>query len=399
MESTKALDAPLNTVQHGSYVVSIFLGLAGLALAALTVTMGYEFGHAMAGQEKASTILGASSVSVDILVVILAMTVGLMVRSKKYIPAIVISAALVPFVVYSMSSTIGFSAQHRIAKSESSKRQATENNNLARKQNEIALQMRQDTVSWMQKTATSEAATPSEKKRLLGEISALTKQPVELANEFETPKDTDIQANIFADLLALADITVDPQKIQIAMAVLLSVLMVSGKALAFSLSAYVWPIALPAPAKSQALTAVATTSAPSLAIGPVQQSAIGGYDPEPDAPFAHDEEPRDMTDFELVDMLGPDARKQFSMRESVQTFLNDCTYASATERVTAAQIYDAYVAWATRNGQEPMSQNMLGRICTTLRVVRDNGTRRKAWYVGLGLIGGDQTLEPVAAAA
>ena len=77
--------------------------------------------------------------------------------------------------------------------------------------------------------------------------------------------------------------------------------------------------------------------------------------------------------------------------DALGTFLTDCCIEQEQATVSAADLYDAYKAWSTANGEDHLNQRRFGQQLTERNLERrKHGPQRRWSWFGLGLIGADQ---------
>lgn len=366
--------------RRSDYFYPVFLAALGTAALVLTLVMNYYFGTTLALDHHAQIIQGASSVVIDTMVVGLALASGALVRKGKFVTGIFAGAITVAFALFSITSTVGFSASQRMAISAKAEIAKNNANELATAKTKDAQSVRDETLKWLQNTAVN-AVSRREREGLYSSIAELATKPIDIVGTQSAADPTDMQAVAISNLMSRASLSVKPSDVQLFMAIALGVLLISGKAFCFWLASYLWPTA---PIAAAAAPTVRVTQN-SRALRSQDEDGEDELPPRPSQLSFREED----EDIALTAALKPDVEMIQAMRETVSRFLAECTRPARHSRVTANDVYNCYVAWAQRNGEEQvLTQNRFGRICTSLQVARDPRDNRRAWYVGLELIKG-----------
>lgn len=365
-------------IPFGSRPLSVAFALVAVVMAGLTVTVSSIFGASLALDPLDKWVQALSSVSVDLFGFTLAFGVGMLIKYRRYLPALLSALALLLYVGYSMQSVVGFGSVARVAKDNTIKAQVAAEKNAVQEQNGFAAELKTKTIEWMQGTAYVRAQK-KEREQLLKEIRDEASKPLDMKVSHSEGIVGDPQAEMIAHLLGNLGVT--PSSWQITQVVWLAVLLVGGKVLGSFFAGYFWPARQDAGAAQHQGDAKASKQAGLASASPDKP------EPPPPAARAPVHEPDDDIVEDVKD--SPEMDKATARWIQIKAFRASATYIDPEEANTSTRIYTHYVAWCSRTGvpqDDVMSHNRFGRINTTIHARSANGDMRRPWYVGVGLI-------------
>lgn len=357
----------------GSILASLGFGTLAFLMVGLTVAITWSFGHTLALTPWEQTIQALASVSVDLMGFMLAFAIGLLLRWRRYVGAVLFCVPLMLYVGYSMQSVIGFGSVARIAKDKKITAEVNADKQSTQETNALLAQAKQDTLEWMRSTAYRRANKRDERGTLLKEIQQEASKPV----EFKTAKSEGVVGDPQAEQLAslMSGWGVTPSTIQMGQVIWLAVLLVMGKALGSFCTGYFWPtgggtrrVVDRAPLFEGN---IATQTAPPRVVRDNTKNIAA-----------------EAVDEQLVAQVSSDVEEEAAWWRQVERFRKEATYLDPDANKTSTDLYQHFSRWARRAGvPEPlMSHNRFGRISTAMQAQMGNSDMKRAWYTGVALI-------------
>jgi hypothetical protein len=313
-----------------SRILSFGLYVMGVCFIGMTVLMTAAWGKSMALSDFNGLVLAASSVGVDVMVVMMAATAGVCWSNKRKGLTVLALAAAIIFATYSVLGIVGFGAGERIAKSRLAEDTYVAQQRLVEKTNAVAIELAKEHARWARETYV-DSRNVNEKTRLIGE-SKITVP--DLKADAVAPM-ADGQAQVIAELTGLP-----MHGVQLGMAIALSFLLPSGKILCFLFA----PIAWAARKKTEAN--VEHTPAPAS-----QPSATTKLTPTNVVP---------LNPPKSIDM---DKDRALAM---LAGFLAAEVEPSPGDNVRAKHLYDAYRLYAQSKGAKVLSMDLFREGCIAL---------------------------------
>jgi hypothetical protein len=397
------MDSP-PTTRTGSPVLSVIFFLLGASALALTVTGNAWFGMSLADDPTTQYWQGGTAVYIDIMVAALAGACGFLVSRRRFASGIFVGLLALIFAVASTASLIGLGATERIAKAKSIEMANAAAKEATADKNVFAAGAHERNLSWLRKEASNLNLGRAERRELRQELMTALKEGAPVIAPRTTAPMADPQAEF---LSAQTGIPVD--RLQMIAIASLAILLIVGKGVCFWLSGYLAsgpkvserPLSIANEEHSLPLSNVPIENKSienergALTLvdnsGDVEQFEDEENTPQqsstlslPNPPQISDEE-RDSEVRRLGTMIREDVNRHTFDRTILAQFLAERTRTKAGGRVSAADLYGAYIIYARKNNYSVLSQNLFGRLCTEAGLQRISN-RRVMDYLDLTLI-------------
>lgn len=355
-------------IQTKSYLLATIFFVLGITAAAFTMSGNFMFGHRMALTETGQIWQGGVALYVDAMVAALAIGVGFSISRRMIFSGLCLGLALICFAGASGFSIVGLSSMERINKTRTDAAKQDAINKAVLERNSLVKEGFNERQKWLRSTFVKTEGRAA-RAQILAEMAS-DPRGIE-APEIQSVM-SDPQAEVAAEMTGLS-----PAAVQKSIAVVIAVLLVSGKTLCFAFSGIFWPVS-----KKTA----ATIADMHHASGPARAHETDPDEFRFDRPNSNELSEFDSdsgldADDRLVAKLRPEAAKMAANHRLVTKFLDECTVSSPGGRIRAADIHDLYCQWAEREDEEHLTPNQMGRLLTAVGLQKKH-TQDGVTYMG-----------------
>lgn len=352
------------------------IGLFGAASVALVVSvvMGVMFNSTLASSPEAKIVQAISSATVHTFVALFALAAGAVWASREtwkgWIGAGAIFAATLVFALYAVTCVIGFGASERISAALVAEARQAAEIEAVKAVNADIKDSKDRTLEWLWATYKG-ARKQSEKDALLAQIRSLASEKVAVEKPEIGVVVADVQAHVLARVAVGNADKETVENVQLGMITALSILLIVGEMLGFTLSSALRPRTDP-PVSMAAGDAKAEPATVSDTPGPIGE-------PEPPAetdntvPFPIPHRPVDV-------VVNKEAQRERD-RRIVSEFLNECeAHARPGSKAKADTVYRWFSEWSKAKGIQVLSQTRFGTIAGELGADRHHDGRYVTYY-------------------
>jgi hypothetical protein len=360
------------------------LFIAGAWCLGNTAAMNFASGAQLADSDLGKIVQPSTTLVIDAMAAILAVVVCTLFANgtlRSIAGGILLGVVLLGFLAFSVKNVVSFGARERLEKALRAEANSSATTTAIKKQNDNALGLQERNLSWLRAEYRT-AKSREDKTRLLGEIRAATKAPLEVKAAKVDTVLGDPEADVIAQFFGWKR-EVYLFWNQLALAILL----VLGKTLGFGLAAAMWPrragpsaaMIMPeaecdidgegeAPELEDAPAAPLVTHVP---VAPVR-------DDQPIADLAALEAPERKAPKRQADEGAEDldrARRLRAVRRFLATRMERT--ASTRQGVTADAAFQQYLSWVHENEpQAGMTPMAFGLLCSDLNVAKGRHSGR-----------------------
>jgi hypothetical protein len=350
--------AALHGPKGSSLVANIFALLGCLALL-LTLSGNFLSGQRTAFSGEGELWQGGMALLIDATFAALCLWIGWLVSRKSYTAATAFGLIAIIFGAASAWSLVGFSLSESTNKSRTMALNQQSQATVDRVNYEAKLQAWNAYTDTLDASILAKGGPPTDKASLL----AARKEAASSTPELKAPKIesalTDAQAQVTAELAKRAGTSIKEEDVQLARAILISVLAVLAKAICFGIAGY-RPPEDDSTFRSERKVAPATEAAPP---------------PSPEPPKVIDinpsrsNTPRISGRAPLKVYANSAKARQFAeateeRERIVNRFFDEMVVAQPGNQIQAADLYAAFSDWTRDVGEQRVGGNAFGRVLT-----------------------------------
>lgn len=397
------MDAP-TPARTGSPVLSATFFLLGLLALGLTVTGNAWFGMSLADDPTTQYWQGGTAIYIDVMVAALAGACGFLFSKRRFVASTFVGLLAVLFAIASTASLIGLGATERIAKAKSIEMANVAAKEATTDKNVFAAGAHERNLSWLRKEASNPNLSRTERRELRQELMTAIKEGAPIT----APQIAAPMADPQAEFLS-AQTGIPADRLQMIAVASLAMLLIVGKGICFWLSGF---LSSGPKVSAQPLSIANAPQALPLSNVPLENkdiddergeltllhksAAVEQFDdaenasPQsstlslPNPPQTSDEERLSEVQ-RLGAAIRDDVNRHVFDRTILAQFMAERTRPQKGHRVSASDLYGAYVLYANKNNYSVLSQNLFGRLCTDAGLQRISN-RRAMEYLDLALV-------------
>jgi hypothetical protein len=215
-------------VERRSRVPSLAVAGAGLALVAIEALIEFEFGMSLGDSDRGRTLLALLSLGV------VAGGAVFTIATRTSAPGLMNRAITFGCVVVSTVALVGFATNERLAKTERLAEEYKRHAEAVAQANAQQRERHTSTLSWLQNTYAK--AKGGERQQLIGAVTELATQPVEVKAIPAKPVGGDAFASVVADLFGIP-----PRTTQFVIITTIAFLLKALEVSLFANAAKLWP--------------------------------------------------------------------------------------------------------------------------------------------------------------
>jgi hypothetical protein len=348
--------AALHGPKGSSLVANIFALLGCLALL-LTLSGNFLSGQRTAFSGEGELWQGGMALLIDATFAALCLWIGWLVSRKSYTAATAFGLIAVIFGAASAWSLVGFSLSESTNKSRTMALNQQSQATVDRVNYEAKLQAWNAYTDTLDASILAKGGPPTDKASLL----AARKEAASSTPELKAPKIesalTDAQAQVTAELAKRAGTSIKEEDVQLARAILISVLAVLAKAICFGIAGYRPPEEETIIRKANIAPAVAESIPP-----PEPPKLIDINPPRSNTPRISGRAP-------LKVYANSAKARQFAeateeRERIVNRFFDEMVVPSPGNQIQAADLYAAFSDWTRDVNEQRVGGNAFGRVLT-----------------------------------
>lgn len=366
---------PSQPSDYGRQALCIFLILTGLAAYGIAATIDIDYWSSQAVTDRGKLEWGGSALVFQTMTFLFAGVVAVLLRQRKFGIALLGGIVLSFYMIYGMSSIVGFGGRERISKTVSADERHKSQLDAVVTANAQSTQLRAAHIKFLQEQV-AKTKRPESKQVAIDALGQATFGTIEVLPAPVKEQMADPQAEFLHMLFPSWTV----ESIQFASTIAFGIGLIFAKIFCFAFGVGLWPVSEPRKSKAkpeQEIIADAPET-PSNIIHPPQFAKA-----TPSPAMVADE-----TEAEPVDpALARDVEKYVNEVDQVEEFWGSQTRVASEARISCTTMYKAYCNWAKARGHNPASSQMFGRVATRIGIERDK-RKASAWaYMGRALVG------------
>jgi hypothetical protein len=366
---------------RGNYVLSVGIGVLGIAALAISAIANTNFASTLAPEGLERDLSAGSSLAIDASALVFALAAGALWTLGRHVSSIGIAVIALACGVYSWASLIGHGSVSRIAPSVQAVETAKADAAASAEAGRMAQTRWSEHRDWLRARAKDRSIPKSERSAAVDALSAHMATPVAGWSESGAVTVTaqvaaDPQAVVLSRLAERLGISVSPEAMQIGLVVAVSTLLVAIKLGGGFAAGALWP--------RRSEEDVVDVEAEEFDAEPVaiaaQAAPAGPSGPPPGTRSA------------TANLISDDNVVPFQLRpeptqtaaDQVARFFSENTKESASPHMASGQAYQRYVSWALDQEMEVASVTQFGLVATQLGVRKSNMRGRVHYYLQWG---------------